>query len=107
MRASSSSNEMFYWRDGDDILVRVWARPGSGEERIEATDPFRKALLVRVMARARDGEANRAILSLVGDALGATATLESGASSRLKVVRVHTSRIEIRERAMTILASFQ
>lgn len=66
--------------DRGRLALRV--TPGA---RIETIDMGQGVLLVRVRAKAKDGEANEAVLALLADALGL-------ATSRLRMLRGATGR---------------
>jgi uncharacterized protein len=87
MARSGSDREDAIRSDGMTLTLRVWAHPGSDRDSIDGIDGFRKALVVRVRARAVEGEANAGILSLISERLGCDVFLEAGATSRLKIIR--------------------
>jgi uncharacterized protein len=73
----------------DDILLRVHVQPGAG--RTAVMGRHGDALKVKVGAPPEGGRANEAVLGLLATTLGvpaASVTLESGASSRAKRVRI-------------------
>ena len=72
-------------RDGDTI-IDVWVVPGAS--RSEIVGVHDEALRVRVAAPPEDGKANKTILSLLGEIMGAHPYLERGSTSRRKQVRV-------------------
>ncbi len=90
MARSGSDRESAIRSDNGTLLIRVWAHPGSDRDSIEGIDLFRKALNVRVRARAVEGEATAGVLSLISDRLGCKVVLEAGAASRQKLIRAFT-----------------
>ncbi len=81
------------------MAVTLWVQPGARSTRVGGR--HETALVVKVRARALEGAANRAVLKAVADALDRRprdVTLERGATSRLKVVRVAGPADEILER---------
>ena len=72
--------------DRSDTIVDVWVVPGAS--RSEIVGVHNDALRVRVAAPPEHGEANRALLKMLGKVLGAEVALESGAKARRKRVRV-------------------
>ena len=75
--------------DGDDVLIRVKAVPGSSRDEIAGAVGDR--LKVRVSVPAQAGKANDAICALLARALGVRArnvTVESGHTSRQKTIRM-------------------
>lgn len=75
----------------DGLRLRVRVTPRGGADRVEGLDPAHDALRVRVRAVPEDGKANTAVCATVAAALGVAkgdVTLVSGASARLKGLRV-------------------
>ena len=73
------------------VVLRIHVKPGASAEGIVGTDAWRKALVVAVKARAKKGEANRAVSQVLAAALGVPTRdvlIEHGATSRDKTVRV-------------------
>ena len=76
-------------RDPPDLLLRVHVQPGAG--RTAVMGRHGDALKVKVGAPPEAGRANAAVVALLVDTLGvgtAQVTLESGASSRDKRLRI-------------------
>jgi len=74
---------------GDDVVVHVHVQPGAG--RAAVTGRRGHAVKVKVGAPPEGGRANDAVLALLAEVLGvpvASLSLEGGASSRSKRVRV-------------------
>lgn len=74
---------------GEDVLIRVKAVPGSSRD--EVSGVLGDRLKVRISAPPEGGKANRALRGLLAAALSVRArdvTVESGAASPEKVVRV-------------------
>jgi uncharacterized protein (TIGR00251 family) len=71
--------------DGDGTLIEVWVAPGAS--RTAVAGEHGGALRVRVAAPPERGRANRALLELLGEALGADVELVAGESTRRKRVR--------------------
>ena len=81
--------EDLYETAGSDVLLRVHVQPGAGRTTIVGRHG--DALKVKVGAPPSGGRANEALVALLAAALGvapSTVTVESGASSRAKRVRV-------------------
>lgn len=71
------------------VRITVWVRPGSARSGVGGE--HQGALVVRVRARAVDGQATAAALGAVAAAFGVSrsaVTLVAGASSRAKIVDV-------------------
>jgi hypothetical protein len=71
------------------VRIAVWVRPGSARPGVGGERDG--ALVVRVSARAVDGQATAAALAAVAAAVGVrrrAVTLVAGASSRTKIVEV-------------------
>ncbi|HVM65630.1 MAG TPA: DUF167 domain-containing protein [Acidimicrobiales bacterium] len=74
---------------GDDVVVHVHVQPGAG--RTAVTGRHGNALKVKVGAPPQGGRANEAVLALLAEVLGApvaSLSLDGGATSRAKRVRV-------------------
>jgi uncharacterized protein (TIGR00251 family) len=74
---------------GDDVVVHVHVQPGAG--RTAVTGRHGHAVKVKVGAPPQGGRANEAVLALMAEVLGAplaSVSLDGGASSRAKRVRV-------------------
>jgi uncharacterized protein (TIGR00251 family) len=83
------------WRyspEGLSIALRVTPRGGrDGIDGIETLADGRAVVKVRVRAKAEDGEANRAVVAVLAEALGVRKTdvrIRAGVTSRLKQVVV-------------------
>lgn len=92
-RARPAKGASVWLRPAPDggLLLRVHAQPGSDASRLGAVDPWRAALVVRVRARPKDGEANEELCRVVAAALGqpqASVSIVGGSRSREKVLRV-------------------
>ncbi len=71
------------------MRITIWVRPGSARPGIGGEHAG--ALIVRVSARAADGQATQAALAAVARAFGVrrgAVTLVAGASSRTKIIDV-------------------
>ena len=80
-------------QDGDDVLVWIKAVPGSSRDQVVGLVGER--LKVKVSAPAEGGKANKAICRALAKALGLKArqvTIEAGASSPEKVIRIAGAR---------------
>jgi uncharacterized protein (TIGR00251 family) len=106
MTRSGSAREEALRRDGPSLLLRIWAHPGADRDSVEGVDPFRGAFVVRVRARAVDGEANAGLVSLVSKRLGCPVVLEAGRTARLKLLRAFTE-MSTEEAADLLLRAFQ
>lgn len=84
------SRALPWLREEDGTLVlTLHAQPGAS--RTEAAGPHGDALKVRLAAPAVEGRANAALIRYLADAFGVPArdvTIERGATSRRKVVRI-------------------
>jgi uncharacterized protein (TIGR00251 family) len=85
----------FPWRAaGDDFLLDVRLTPRAAHDRIDGADRLsdgRIILKARVRAVPEKGAANKALIKLVAKALdlpGASVSLNSGTTSRLKTLRL-------------------
>ena len=77
-------------QDGNDVLLLVKVVPGASRDEIAGVVGDR--LKVRVAAPPQDGRANGAICRLLAAAVGAKPTMitvESGAASPRKTIRIH------------------
>ena len=84
--------EDLYEIAGSDVLLRVHVQPGAG--RTSIVGRHGDALKVKVGAPPAGGRANEALVAALASALGvapSTVTVESGASSRAKRVRIKGS----------------
>ncbi len=71
------------------VRVAIWVRPGAGRSFVGGAHGG--ALVVRVAARAVEGQANEAALAALAAAFGVrrrAVTLLTGAASRAKIVEV-------------------
>ena len=71
------------------VRVAIWVRPGAGRSVVGGEHGG--ALVVRVAARAVEGQANEAALAALAAAFGVrrrAVTLVTGATSRAKIVEV-------------------
>lgn len=76
-------------RDGDDILLRVYAQPRAGQDGIAG--PHGDALKVRLAAPPVDGEANAALCRFLAGLCGVApsrVSIEAGSTGRRKTVRI-------------------
>lgn len=81
--------EDLYEISEEDVLLRVHVQPGAG--RTSVVGRHGDALKVKVGAPPDGGRANDALIALLAEALGvapSTVTVDSGASSRNKRVRI-------------------
>jgi uncharacterized protein (TIGR00251 family) len=77
--------------DGDYLLT-IWVVPGAS--RTEIVGEHGDALKVKVSAPPERGRANKALLKHISKLTGTKATLESGNTSRRKMIRVHGSSMD-------------
>ena len=73
-------------KEGIKILIEVV--PGSSISGITGYDEWRKRIKLNVRAKARDGEANSEVVSLLSDLFGASAIITAGRKSRQKTVLI-------------------
>jgi uncharacterized protein len=76
-------------QEGADCLVRVWAKPRASRSRVVAMTTAR--VEIQLAAPPVDGAANKELIEFVSKLAGVSksqVSLENGASSRHKVVRV-------------------
>lgn len=74
---------------GDDVVLTLHIQPGA--KRTEVAGPHGEALKIRLAAPPVDGKANESLLAFLAERLAvpkARVTLEAGATSRSKRVRV-------------------
>ena len=83
------------WRvDGGGVTILVRLTPKGGRDAIDGVEELadgRQVLKVRVASPPIAGEANKALLGLVSNAVGVSRSrirFEAGASSRLKILHV-------------------
>jgi uncharacterized protein (TIGR00251 family) len=90
----SSATEVFCRFDGADCLITLRLTPKSSRDALEGAESLsdgRLVLKARVRAVPEDGKANEALLKLLAKTIGCPRnqlSLESGATSRIKHVRV-------------------
>jgi uncharacterized protein YggU (UPF0235/DUF167 family) len=90
--------------EGEGSLLAIRLTPKGGKDALEpakALSDGRCALAARVRAVPENGEANRALLALVARSLECPASavhLVSGATSRLKILRVERAYQEVKAR---------
>jgi hypothetical protein len=90
--------------EGDATLLAIRLTPKSGRDALEPAKTLsdgRCVLVARVRAIPENGEANRALLALVARSLECPASavhLVSGATSRLKILRVERAYQEVKAR---------
>ena len=84
-------------QDGQDVLIRIKAVPGSSKDAIRGLLGDR--LKVAVAAPPEDGKANAAIIRLIAEALGIRAgdiALQAGQVAPLKTLRIrHIQRADV------------
>lgn len=81
------------WRDGEDLLLRVQARPRASRDEIVGLHG--EAVRIRIAAPPVDGEANEALCRFLARECGVAAgavTLERGASGKQKTIRIRAPR---------------
>lgn len=94
--------------EGGATLLAIRLTPKGGKDALEpvrALSDSRRVLAARVRAAPENGEANRALLALVARVLGCPARdvqLVSGATSRLKILRVERAYQEIEARLIEL-----
>jgi len=87
---------------GDSCTITVDASPGASRTEIVGTNPWRKALQVKIAARAKEGEANAELLRFLAEKLSVPAgsiRLLKGEKSSLKVIQLPVTA----ERALEVL----
>jgi uncharacterized protein len=83
------------------VRVAIWVRPGAGRSAVGGEHGG--ALVVRVAARAVEGQANEAALTALAAAFGVrrrAVTLVTGATSRAKIVEVTGGRQAVLDRLL-------
>lgn len=73
------------------VLIQLQVTPGARRQGLTGLDPWRKALNLAVRAQPREGRANKAVIEVIAEILGASkqqVTLISGEGSHQKRVRV-------------------
>jgi uncharacterized protein len=94
--------------EGDATLLAIRLTPKSGRDALEPAKTLsdgRCVLVARVRAIPENGEANRALLALVARSLGCPAgavRLVSGATSRLKILRIEKAYEDVETRLMDL-----
>lgn len=92
--------------EGSLLAIRVTPRGGADAfESVRALSDGRAVLVARLRAAPEGGAANRALISLLADSLGCPASsirLLSGATSRLKIIRVECAYREVKERLLEL-----
>ena len=74
-----------------DLLVS----PGSGRSEVQTIDPWRKRLIVKLIAPPEKGEANQELESLLTAFFGARTEVIRGHANRMKTVLVASSKESI------------
>lgn len=99
------------WRAREDgISLDLRVTPGARQAAIRGVQDIgdgREALAVTVRAKARDGEANRAVIALIAGALGiapARISLITGSNARLKSLHLGGDPQRLAEMLATLLA---
>lgn len=99
------------WRERDDgISLDLRVTPGArqaGIRGIQDVGEGRVALAVAVRAKAREGEANKAVIALIAGALGiapARISLMTGARARLKSLHLEGDPQTLAQSLATLLA---
>ncbi|MGL5446398.1 MAG: DUF167 family protein [Rhabdaerophilum sp.] len=83
--------------DGKATSLAIRLTPKGGRDAFESARVLadgRRVLVARVRAAPENGQANKALLALVADSLGcpgSAVSLVSGATSRLKIIRVESA----------------
>jgi uncharacterized protein len=94
--------------EGEATVLAIRLTPKGGKDALEparALSDGRWALAARVQAAPENGEANRALLALVARSLGCPAgavRLVSGATSRLKILRIEKAYEDVETRLMDL-----
>jgi len=70
----------------------VSVSPNASSAGIEGIDPWRKRLVVKVIAMPKDGKANKELCDILTDIFSAPVTLLRGGTSRSKTVAVPLDR---------------
>jgi uncharacterized protein (TIGR00251 family) len=86
---------------GDDVLIAIKAVPGASRDQI--VGPLGDRLKVRIAAPPEGGKANKAVCAIIARAVGVRlrdVTIESGANTAEKAVRVAGTTIEIVRRGI-------
>lgn len=92
--------------EGEASLLAIRLTPKGGKDALEPArilSDGKRVLVARVRAAPEDGAANRALVALVAVRLGYPAkavSLVSGATSRLKILRVERAYREVMERLL-------
>lgn len=99
------------WRERDDgISLDLRVTPGARQAGIRGVQDVgdgREALAVAVRAKAREGEANKAVIALIAGALGiapARISLMTGARARLKSLHLEGDPQTLAQSLATLLA---
>ncbi|HJX04741.1 MAG TPA: DUF167 domain-containing protein [Thermoplasmata archaeon] len=76
---------------GEFCTITVDASPGASRTEIVGTNPWRKALQVRIAAQAKDGEANAELVRFLAERLSVPASsvrILRGERSSLKIIQL-------------------
>jgi len=99
------------WREREDgISLDLRVTPGARQAAIRGVQDIgdgREALAVTVREKARDGEANRAVIALIAGALGiapARISLMTGSNARLKSLHLEGDPQRLAQSLATLLA---
>ena len=79
----------------EGVEIDIMVSPKAGRSGIEGVDEWRNRLVVKVRAPPADGKANKEIVALLSEVLGARVDLVRGATARHKTVLVHSSKEEV------------
>lgn len=85
---------------GNYCTITVEATPGASRTEIAGTNPWRKAVQIRIAAEAREGEANAELIRFLAERFSIpTSSIEfvKGHKSSLKVIRLPVTAVKARE----------
>lgn len=83
-----------------ETLIDIIVSPSARKSELAGYDAWRRRIVVRVAARPRGGEANRALLSFFASLFGVSkgdVNIVKGDNSRQKTIKVHLPRDSVLE----------
>ncbi|WP_456473774.1 DUF167 domain-containing protein [Candidatus Pyrohabitans sp.] len=86
--------------ENGETLIDIIVSPNARKDELADYDAWRRRIVVRVAARPRGGEANRALLSFFASLFGVSkgdVNIVKGDSSKQKTIRVHLPRDRVLE----------
>lgn len=94
------TSESYAKEHGKSCTITVDASPGASRTEIVGTNPWRKALQVKIAARAKNGEANAELVRFLAERLSVpteAVIILKGSKSSLKIIKLPVSAEKARE----------